>query len=74
MLRRGNTLETRNAVSSYAEENSKCGSFCDLDLFLNWDGHPSKESNAQASGMRLCAVLRGVSAGGNHPLDQKRGF
>lgn len=74
VLRRGNTLETRNAGSYHAELNSKCGPFYDLELFVNWDGHPSKESNAQASGVRLCAVLRGVSAGGNHPLDQKRGF
>lgn len=58
-----------NAVSSYAEVNSKCGSFYDLELFLNWDRHPSKESNTQASGVRLCAILHGVSAGGNHPLD-----
>lgn len=54
--------------------NSKCECFYDLELLLNWDGHPSKEGNAQASGVRLRAVLRGVSAGGNLPLDQKWGF
>lgn len=73
-LRRGNTLEIRNAVSSYAEVKPKPGSFYDLELLLNWDGHPSKDSNPQASEGRLCAVLRGVSAGGNHPPDQRRGF
>lgn len=57
MLRRGNTLETRNVVSSNAEVKSKSGSFYDLELLLNWDGHLSKESNPQASEARLCAVL-----------------
>lgn len=53
VLRRGNTLEARNAVSYHAEVNSKCDSFYDLELSLNWSEHPSKESNAQASGVRL---------------------
>lgn len=54
MLRRGNTIDTGNPVSSYAEVNSECASFYDLKLFLNWDGHPSKESNAQTYGVGLC--------------------
>lgn len=53
MLRRGNTIDTGNLVSSYAEVNSECASFYDLKLFLNWDGHRSKESNAQTYGVRL---------------------
>jgi len=70
VLRSGNTLET----GMQSRLLLKCGSFYDLELFWKWDGHPSKESNAQASGEGPCAVLRGASAGGNHPLNQKWAF